>query len=124
MRSSVAPTYSGNFKIDIQPSTLNGFPRSSLWEAFYQWSYRCHAASMAPAKAPRCRKRKEERRTGRLGDTGNMTINKTFIAGAWVESNDTIRNINPSNTDCYGPREQGRYAAEFHTTVKTSYILS
>ena len=21
----------------------------------------------------------------------------------------------------YGPREQGRYAAEFHTTVKTAY---
>ena len=24
----------------------------------------------------------------------------------------------------YGPREQGRYAAEFYTTVKTSYIYS
>ena len=23
----------------------------------------------------------------------------------------------------YGPREQGRYAAEFYTTVKTSYTL-
>jgi alpha-ketoglutaric semialdehyde dehydrogenase len=23
----------------------------------------------------------------------------------------------------YGPREQGRYAAEFYTTVKTSYIF-
>jgi aldehyde dehydrogenase (NAD+) len=22
----------------------------------------------------------------------------------------------------YGPREQGRYAAEFHTVVKTAYI--
>jgi hypothetical protein len=52
-----------------------------------------------------------------------MTINKNFIAGAWVESNDTIRNINPSNTDGYGPREQGRYAAGFYTKVKTSYIL-
>jgi len=24
----------------------------------------------------------------------------------------------------YGPREQGRYAAEFFTTVKTSYVLA
>jgi len=24
----------------------------------------------------------------------------------------------------YGPREQGRYAAEFYTTVKTSYTLA
>ena len=24
----------------------------------------------------------------------------------------------------YGPREQGRYAAEFYTTVKTAYIAS
>jgi aldehyde dehydrogenase (NAD+) len=24
----------------------------------------------------------------------------------------------------YGPREQGRYAAEFYTTVKTSYIFA
>jgi aldehyde dehydrogenase (NAD+) len=24
----------------------------------------------------------------------------------------------------YGPREQGRYAAEFYTTVKTSYVLA
>jgi acyl-CoA reductase-like NAD-dependent aldehyde dehydrogenase len=24
----------------------------------------------------------------------------------------------------YGPREQGRYAAEFYTTVKTSYVAS
>ena len=24
---------------------------------------------------------------------------------------------------CYGPREQGRYASEFYTTVKTSYVL-
>jgi aldehyde dehydrogenase (NAD+) len=23
----------------------------------------------------------------------------------------------------HGPREQGRYAAEFYTTVKTSYVL-
>ena len=23
----------------------------------------------------------------------------------------------------YGPREQGRYAIEFYTTVKTSYVL-
>jgi aldehyde dehydrogenase (NAD+) len=24
----------------------------------------------------------------------------------------------------YGPREQGRYAVEFFTTVKTSYVLA
>ena len=24
----------------------------------------------------------------------------------------------------YGPREQGRYAAEFYTAVKTAYVLA
>jgi acyl-CoA reductase-like NAD-dependent aldehyde dehydrogenase len=24
----------------------------------------------------------------------------------------------------YGPREQGRYAAEFYTTVKTGYVMA
>jgi alpha-ketoglutaric semialdehyde dehydrogenase len=33
------------------------------------------------------------------GDTEEMTINKNFIAGSWVESTETIRDINPSNTD-------------------------
>ena len=28
------------------------------------------------------------------------------------------------NASSYGPREQGRYAAEFYTTVKTSYVAS
>ena len=60
------PTGSGDFSVLITAiPRLNGFPRSGLREAFYQWSYRRHAASMAPAKAPRCRRRKEERYTGR-----------------------------------------------------------
>jgi len=33
------------------------------------------------------------------GDTEEMTINKNFIAGSWAESTETIRDINPSNTD-------------------------
>jgi len=28
------------------------------------------------------------------------------------------------NGSSYGPREQGRYAAEFYTTVKTAYTLA
>lgn len=53
-----------------------------------------------------------------------------LIGGQWMRSVDTFKNIHPSHTDdvggriasSYGPREQGRYAAEFHTTVKTSYV--
>ncbi|OOO27705.1 hypothetical protein BS627_03010 [Agrobacterium salinitolerans] len=76
-----------------------------------------------------------------------MTIHQNLIAGEWIGSEAT-RNINPSDTNdtvglyasasaqdaanaiaaakgsSYGPREQGKYAAEFYTTVKTAYTLA
>ena len=75
-----------------------------------------------------------------------------FIAGEWLDGASARPNINPSDTrdtigeyavtdathigrdfrvpfggrkgSSYGPREQGRYAAEFYTTVKTAYTFA
>jgi alpha-ketoglutaric semialdehyde dehydrogenase len=66
-------------------------------------------------------------------------MTKNYIAGEWVGASEAAADIDPSNTNdvgvgyhvpfggrkgsSYGPREQGRYAAEFYTTVKTAYTF-
>jgi acyl-CoA reductase-like NAD-dependent aldehyde dehydrogenase len=67
-----------------------------------------------------------------------VAIHGNLINGEWVTGADVNRDVNPSNVhevvgvdyhvpfggrkgSSYGPREQGAYAREFYTSVKTSY---
>jgi len=51
---------------------------------------------------------------------------RNLIEGDWVEG-EAIATLNPSDTNeivGHCAREQGRYPAEFYTTVKTAYTLA
>jgi len=44
-----------------------------------------------------------------------MKVRENCIDGAWAKAPERAPNINPAG-------EQGRYAAAFYTTVKTSHV--
>lgn len=57
---------------------------------------------------------------------------RNYIAGQWQDGSQTVENRNPSDladvigrgAASFGPREQGHYAAEFYTTVKTACVAA